>query len=110
MELASIIKASLEKKSACERHLFRTLDKSHCEETMKSFREKIITRLTTSPDTEKFFTISFPSPCGSYVKQLLDKEDIPNYVALHTNVNESNELFFYFDTEKYTTRIMMNKK
>ena len=110
MEIASVMRESLEKKTAYQERISNKLDTSQCEESLKGFREKIIRTLRESPDSESIIKIPFPTPCGSHVKQLLANENIPYHVAVHTTVQKSNELIFHFDTEYYSARAVISKK
>lgn len=93
----TIQRVLVEKKVAEDNH---KLDKRHCGEMIKTFREKITNALNASPPLNKIIRISFPLPCGSYVKDLLEKENVPLVVGAHTSLNETTEVVMKFDTEQ----------
>jgi len=107
--LENVIRHAWIKKSIADKQASNVLDKSHCKEAIASFRERIITTIHDSPDHEKIIRIPFPLPCGSFVTQLLEKENISHHVAIHTNINESNELVLHFNPYQFNVNAMLSK-
>jgi len=95
MDLNETIKRVLVEKTVAD----DKLDKCHCGEIIKTFREKITNALNASPPLNKIVRISFPLPCGPYVKDLLEKENVPLVVVEHTSLSETSEVLMKFDTQ-----------
>jgi hypothetical protein len=108
MEVNTVLHRILGDKTHYEQQLLRH-NESHCTEAVKSFRNTLLQALTTSPLHEKVIRIPFMHPCGSYIKQMLEKEKIPHHVSVRTTLHESNEVVIFFDTEQSHVSTMLGK-
>ena len=109
MEVNTLLKRVLGEKTQYQTQLLRNLDQSHCTQATQSFHDTLLKVLATSQPHEKVIRIPFMHPCGSYVKQLLEKEQVPHHVGPHTTLQESNEVVFCFDTEQSRVYTMLSK-
>jgi hypothetical protein len=108
MEVNTILHRILVEKKDYEQQLLRH-NESHCTEAVQSFRNTLLHALATSPPHEKVIRIPFMHSCGSYIKQFLEKEQIPHHVSVRTTLHESNQAVIFFDTEQSHVSTMLGK-